>query len=139
MKGKLHFSTFGGNPCPTTQALASLEIIERDGLVARCEELGQYLMDGLRELQARHPVVGDVRGKGLLIGVELVKDRKTKAYGTEEMAQVMEYTKAHGLLIGKGGMYGNVIRLTPPMCITRDDCDTILRVLGGAFEAVEKS
>ncbi|MBL4592145.1 MAG: aminotransferase class III-fold pyridoxal phosphate-dependent enzyme [Phycisphaerales bacterium] len=95
-------------------------------------------MDGLRDLQSRHNAIGDVRGKGLMIGVELVKDRTTKAPASVMCADVFERAKDLGLLIGKGGLYGNVLRIKPPMCITRDDVDFMIRVLDIAFTQAAK-
>ena len=90
-------------------------------------------MEDLAKLMSRHDVIGDVRGKGLMTGVELVRDRKTKEPAREECSQVFERAKELGLLIGKGGFYGNVLRIKPPMCITRADVDFMLEVLDIAF------
>ena len=86
-------------------------------------------MDGLREMATRHDLIGDVRGRGLMIGVELVKDRATKTPAKEETARVFEATKDMGLLIGKGGFFGNILRIKPPMCLTQADADYLLGVL----------
>ncbi len=137
LAGKLHFNTFGGNPPATLQALLTLQIIEREGYVARNAVLGAELLAGLRQLQERHRLIGDVRGRGLLIGVELVQDRASKAPASQETARVLEETRARGLLLGKGGMYGNVLRLTPPFCITREDAATALGILDEALTAAE--
>ena len=90
-------------------------------------------MQGLETLKSKHDVIGDVRGKGLMIGLELVTDRKTKEPAKDECAQVLERAKELGLLIGKGGFYGNVLRIKPPMCISRADVDFMLEVLDIAF------
>ena len=82
--------------------------------------------------------MGDVRGSGLMIGIELVKDLKTKAYGTEEALEVMEQARERGLLIGKGGLYGNVIRISPPFCITTEDALQIVQIFGESVQAAEK-
>jgi len=91
-------------------------------------------MDGLERLMSRHALIGDVRGRGLMTGVELVKDRKTKEPARDECARILEMAKEMGLLVGKGGFYGNVLRIKPPMCITREDVDFIIGVLDTAFE-----
>jgi len=131
--GKIHFNTFGGNPVSCTQGKATLEIIERDNLQNRCLVLGEKIMAGLRGLQKKHAIIGDVRGKGLMIGVELVKDRTTKEPASEACAQVFEIAREMGLLIGKGGLYGSVLRIKPPMCITEPDIDFMIEVLDQAF------
>lgn len=128
-KRRVHFNTFAGNPLAMTAGLATLEVIERDELQERSAERGAELRAGLAELQARHALIGDVRGIGLILGVELVKDRATKAPATAETAAVMESSKARGLLLGKGGLHGNVLRITPPMCLSGDDCLFLLDCL----------
>jgi 4-aminobutyrate aminotransferase-like enzyme len=137
-RGKTHFNTYAGNPWATMQVAETLAIIEQDGLMQKATGLGEIIMGGLKELQKDSKIIGDVRGRGLLIGVELVKDRKTKAYGTEETLEVMEQARDRGLLIGKGGLYGNVLRVTPPMCITEADAHEIVRLIGEAVRATEK-
>lgn len=123
MAQRIHFNTFGGNPVSVVQGLATLRIIDEEKLQARCQEIGGYLRNKLLALQEKHPLIGEVRGLGLMLGVELVKDRVTKEPATAETAAVFEKTKDRGLLLGKGGLYGNVLRIKPPMCITKDDCD----------------
>ena len=90
-------------------------------------------MKGLEELMSRHDLIGDVRGRGLMTGVELVRDRKTKEPAKDECLRLLERSKAMGLLIGRGGLYGNVLRIKPPMCITPEDVDFIIGVLDAAF------
>ena len=137
MAQRIHFNTFGGNPVSCTQALATMEVIDEEGIQAHAKKVGTYILDGLRAMQKRHKLVGDVRGKGLMIGIELVKDRTTKAPAKEETARVLEIAREHGVLIGKGGLDGNVIRLKPPMCITMDDARFLLAVLDVAFGAAQ--
>jgi alanine-glyoxylate transaminase/(R)-3-amino-2-methylpropionate-pyruvate transaminase len=138
MAQRLHFNTFGGNPVSMAQCDATLDIMLSENIQKRALEIGAYLMDGLRDLQARHNSIGDVRGKGLMIGVEIVEDRKTKTPAGKMCADVFEKAKDLGLLIGKGGLYGNVLRIKPPMCITRDDVDFMVRVLDIAFTEAAK-
>ncbi len=138
MAQRLHFNTFGGNPVSMAQCNATLDIILNEHIQKRAHEIGGYLMDGLRDLQSRHQAIGDVRGKGLMIGVELVEDRTTKAPASTMCADVFERAKDLGLLIGKGGLYGNVLRIKPPMCITREDVDFMVRVLDIALTQAAK-
>jgi alanine-glyoxylate transaminase/(R)-3-amino-2-methylpropionate-pyruvate transaminase len=112
---------------------AVLDVIDEDGLQENARVVGGKLIAGLREMQERHPLIGDVRGMGLMIGVELVKDRSTKAPAKEETLQVMEEAREMGVLLGKGGLEGNVLRIKPPMCITAEDADFALDVLDRAL------
>jgi alanine-glyoxylate transaminase/(R)-3-amino-2-methylpropionate-pyruvate transaminase len=134
--GRIHFNTFGGNPVSCAIGKKVLEIILRDNLQARCAEVGGYMLEGFRRLMDKHAVIGDVRGKGLMTGIELVKDRRTKEPYTEACLKVFERSRELGLLIGKGGFYGNVLRIKPPMCITKEDVDFMLAVLDIAFGEV---
>ena len=127
---RLHFNTFGGNPVSCAQGMATLEVILQENIQQRAKEIGAYFMDGLRDLQSRHAkVIGDVRGRGLMLGVEFVTDMETKNPNSALTAAVFERAKDLGLLIGKGGLAGNVLRIKPPMCITKEDCDFACKVL----------
>ena len=106
-----------------------MEVIDREKLQKNSLERGKQLMDGYRKLMAKHDLIGDVRGRGLMTGIELVKDRKTKEPATAECLQVFERLRDLGLLTGKGGLRGNTLRLKPPMCITRADVDFAIEVL----------
>ena len=136
LKQRIHFNTFGGNAVSMAAGLAVLEVIEEDGLQENCRVVGAHFMRGLRELQSRHTLIGDVRGMGLMIGVELVTDRKTRAPAKDAALQVLEHAREMGVLIGKGGLDGNVLRIKPPMCITIDDADFALDVLDRALTRV---
>lgn len=138
MAQRLHFNTFGGNPVSMAQCDATLDVILNDKIQQRALEIGKYLKDGLIDLQTRHACIGDVRGKGLMLGVELVEDRTTKAPASARTADVFERAKNLGLLIGKGGIAGNVLRIKPPMCITREDIDFMVQVLDIALTASAK-
>jgi alanine-glyoxylate transaminase/(R)-3-amino-2-methylpropionate-pyruvate transaminase len=129
LAARIHFNTFGGNPVVCAQGKAVLEVIEREGLQANSLTVGNYLQAGFRKLAEKHAIIGDVRGKGLMLGVELVKDRATKTPAKEETLQIFETAKDLGLLIGKGGFHGNVLRIKPPMCFTKADADFALEVL----------
>ena len=117
---------------------AVLEVIERENLQANSLKLGRYIMAGLGKLKAKYPVIGDVRGMGLLLGIEFVKDRATKEPAKEACAQVVENARELGLLLGKGGLWGQTIRFAPPMNITAADADFLLAVLDEAIGALEK-
>jgi alanine-glyoxylate transaminase/(R)-3-amino-2-methylpropionate-pyruvate transaminase len=136
MAQKVHFNTFGGNPVVSTVGKAVLEVIEKENLQANALALGDYILAGLEKLKARHKVIGDVRGRGLMLGIEFVKDRATKQPGKEECAQAVEHARELGLLLGKGGLWGQTIRFAPPMCITKADADFLLAALDEAIGAV---
>jgi alanine-glyoxylate transaminase/(R)-3-amino-2-methylpropionate-pyruvate transaminase len=133
---RIHFNTFGGNPVVCAMGKAVLEVIERERLQENSLNLGSYILAGLEKLKAKHNLIGDVRGKGLMLGIELVKDQATKEPAKAECAQVLERAREMGVLLGKGGLHGSVIRFAPPMCITRDDADFMLAVFDTAFAAV---
>ncbi len=139
MKGKLYFNTFGGDPYQSVQAKINMDIIEEENLIENSKLMGALLKDGLSELMKKHPLIGDVRGRGLLVGFELVKDRKTKEYASEEAALLMDQCKDRGLLIGKGGLFGNVIRLAPPLCINHEDASFMLKVIDESLSEVSKT
>jgi alanine-glyoxylate transaminase/(R)-3-amino-2-methylpropionate-pyruvate transaminase len=130
---RIHFNTFGGNPVVCAQGKAVLEVIERENLQANALRIGARIAAGLEKLKARHNIIGDVRGKGLLLGVELVKDRRTKEPAKAETAQVAETCRDLGLLVGKGGLWGQTLRLAPPMCLTAADADFLIDTLGAAL------
>ena len=136
LTGKVHFNTFGGNPVVSAMGKAVLEVIEKDNLQAKSLELGAYLLAGFEKLKAKYPVIGDVRGRGLMLGIEMVKDRTTKVPASAECAQVLETARELGLLIGKGGLWGQTIRFAPPMNITKADADFLLAVLDEAIGAI---
>ncbi len=133
---KTHFNTFGGNPVVCATGKAVLEVIERENLQANCLKLGTHLLAGFNRLKEKYKVIGDIRGRGLLLGIEFVKDRATKSPGKEECAQVVENARELGLLLGKGGLRGQTIRFAPPMNITQADADFVLAVLDEAIGAL---
>ena len=114
----LSISTFGGNPVTCAAALATLEVIESEGLVANAARRGRQLREGLEALQEKYPIMGEVRGMGLMQAVEMVGP--DKAPSPEAVARLFELTRRNGLLIGKGGLMGNVVRITPALNVTRD-------------------
>ena len=131
-------STFGGNPLASTYALANLDNIEEEDLQQNAYKVGDYLMRGLKDLEDRYEVVGEVRGKGLMVGVELVKDGESKEPGAEEAGRVMERAKEEGLLVGKGGLYGNVLRLSPPLSLTEEEAARAIETLDVTLGEIER-
>ncbi|MBA3343065.1 MAG: aspartate aminotransferase family protein [Gemmatimonadaceae bacterium] len=134
---RVHFNTFGGNPVCMAAGMAVLDVIDEDGLQENSRVVGGRLKGGLRKLMDEHPLIGDVRGMGLMLGVELVRDRSSKEPAKAETLQVLEEARAMGVLIGKGGLDGNVIRIKPPMCITAEDADFALDVIHHALAEAE--
>jgi alanine-glyoxylate transaminase/(R)-3-amino-2-methylpropionate-pyruvate transaminase len=129
MTNRVHFNTFGGNPISMTQGLATLEVIDSEGIQQNARTVGAHLKERLLDLKERQPLVGDVRGLGLMLGVELVRERDSKVAATAETVELLERCKQRGLLIGKGGIAGNTLRIKPPMCLTRDDADFLVDCL----------
>jgi alanine-glyoxylate transaminase/(R)-3-amino-2-methylpropionate-pyruvate transaminase len=136
MAQKVHFNTFGGNPVVSAIGKAVLEVIDQEKTQQNCLELGNYILAGLNQLKAKHRIIGDVRGRGLMLGIEFVKDRATKEPNKEGCAQAVENARELGLLLGKGGLWGQTIRFAPPMNITKADADFLLAVLDEAIGAV---
>lgn len=135
----MQISTFGGNPVTCVAARATIAVMEEDRLMDNADVVGRYYRSKLEELQQKHPLIGEVRGMGLLQGIEIVKDRQTKEPGPQETNRVMDEAKNRGLLIGKGGLYGNVLRTSPPLNISKTDVDEAIRILDEAFTVVERA
>ena len=133
----LTISTFGGNPVSSVAARATIEVIEEEKLLENVERVGGYLRQKLEALQQKHSIIGDVRGLGLMQGLELVKDRNTKEPAPEATNQFMELCRNNGLLVGKGGLFGNVIRLAPPLNIQKSDVDAAAEAMDKSFAAVK--
>jgi 4-aminobutyrate aminotransferase-like enzyme len=136
---KLTISTFGGNPVSCAAANAVLDILETDHIPARVEVTGSRLRAGLEELKRRFPrTIGDVRGKGLMQALELVVDERggDRTPNPSAVSRLFEETKKRGLLIGKGGHWGNALRISPPLTCTESDIDEALAILRGSLEAM---
>jgi len=133
-----HLSTFGGNPVSCAAALANLELFRKEKLAERSETKGRRLLAKLQELAVRHALVGDVRGQGLMAGVELVEDRDSKAPAAEAAANAQARLLEEGFLIGVGGYFGNVLRLQPPLVIEDADLDRAVAALDGALAAARR-
>ena len=136
MANRLHFNTYGGNPVSMAAGLATLDVMLEDDLQSRCRDIGGHLLEGLKSLQSSYDIVGDARGQGLMLGLELVMDSKSLAPNWPAAARVHDRAKEMGLLLGKGGLKGNVLRIKPPMCITREDCDFAIDVLDRCLHEV---
>lgn len=130
-------STFGGNPLACAGGLANLEYVLSNDLQTNARKVGEHLLHGLREIGEQSPHIGEVRGKGLMIGIEMVEPGGKKP-DVSGAAAVMEETKARGLLVGKGGLYNNVIRLAPPLSVTHEEADEGLGMLTDALEAATR-
>ncbi|KAI8475843.1 MAG: alanine-glyoxylate transaminase [Monoraphidium minutum] len=126
---RIHFNTFGGNPMCSAGGRAVLRVIDRERIQEHCKDVGTHLLGRLHALQEKHAIIGDVRGRGLMVGLELVKDRATKEPATPELNVVFEAMKDAGVLMGKGGLYGNVFRIKPPMCFSAADADFLVDVM----------
>ena len=127
------FSTFGGNPVTCAAALATIRVIEENDLPRNARLVGDYLRAGLEELKDKYPVIGDVRGLGLMRAIECVKDRETKEPDPQSVLRIFEETRRRGVLIGKGGLYGNVIRIGPPLVSAKSHVDELITALDAAF------
>jgi 4-aminobutyrate aminotransferase len=128
-----HASTFGGNPVSCAAANATIELL-KGGLIANAADVGAYLMDGLRDLQQEHALIGDVRGLGLMIGVELVRDRQTKVRAVEERNALVQAMFRRGVLVLGAGR--NALRLAPPLLLTRAQADSVLEAMGASLREI---
>lgn len=135
----LTFATFGGNPVSTAAAIAVIKMIEDEDLRSNCRIVGDYLREKLEGLKEKYEIIGDVRGMGLMQGVELVKNRETKEPAPEAVLRVFEETRRRGVLIGKGGLYGNVIRTGMMLNSTKDHVDELVAALDAGFGLYQTS
>ena len=135
--GMEFFSTFGGNPVSCAIGLAVLDVVEKEGLQERARRVGERFLAGLRGLAAEHRLIGDVRGTGLFIGVELVRDRESLAPAADEAAEVVERMKGRGILLSTDGPSHNVLKIKPPMVIAEQDVDMVIRSLGDVLIELE--
>jgi 4-aminobutyrate aminotransferase / (S)-3-amino-2-methylpropionate transaminase / 5-aminovalerate transaminase len=134
-----HLSTFGGNPVCCAAAIANIGTIRDQQLPEHAFELGSWLMQELWDAAERHSVIGDVRGRGLMIGIELVRDRATKEPAPREAAEVRRTCRERGLLVGVGGQDGNVVRIQPPLVITQEQLSHAIEVLDSALQGLQVS
>jgi 4-aminobutyrate aminotransferase len=131
-----HASTFGGNPVSCAASLATLRLL-RDGLVENAASVGALLLDGARALMEKHALIGDVRGRGLMVGIEFVRDRRTRERADTERNAIVQECFRRGLLVLGAGR--NAIRLSPPLVLTREEAATALRILDEAIGAARRS
>lgn len=127
--GMEYFNTFGGNPVSCAIGLAVLEVISDEKLQGHAAQLGEYLLAGLRRLAQRHPLIGDVRGRGLFLGVELVTDRGTQAPAAAEATRIINRLRERGVLLSTDGPLHNVLKIKPPMVFSRADADRLIEAL----------
>jgi 4-aminobutyrate aminotransferase-like enzyme len=135
-----NISTFGGNPISSAAANATLDVIEQEKLVENSAAMGKLLRDGLLALKAKYPVIGDVRGRGLMQGVELVKNEKAgdRTPAADVTLRLFEETKKRGLIIGRGGLYNNTLRVAPPLVVGKGDIEDALKILDDSFAVLAK-
>jgi alanine-glyoxylate transaminase/(R)-3-amino-2-methylpropionate-pyruvate transaminase len=139
MAGKLLFHTYGANPVACSAARAVLNVIKQDDMIANAKTVGAALNEGLKQLQTRYDIIGDVRGRGFMQAIELVKDRDTKEPAPDHTAYVFERTREHGLILSKSGTFKNVLRMVPPLCLQMDDIQPVLDALDRSFSDLEKA
>jgi len=130
----MYFNTFGGNPVSCAAAMAVLDVLEEEQLLENAVNIGAYVASGLRQLQSKHSVIGDVRDKGLFFGVELVRDRASKEPATEETARLVNAMRQQGVLISRIGRHDNVLKMRPPMPFNREHADLLLATLGECLD-----
>lgn len=135
---RTHFNTYGGNPLSSAIGRAVLRVIDEEGIQKNALERGNQFIEGFKELQKKYELIGDVRGKGLMLGVDMVSDRKLKTPAPKETAEILEFARQNGVLLGKGGLKGNVFRIKPVMCLTKEDVDYTLHVFEKALDKVSR-
>ena len=136
MASKFYFHTYGANPVTSAAGRAVLHVIEAHGLQQRAHEVGAALLAVLEDLQARYPVIGAVRGRGMMMAVELVKNRDSREPDPESMARLFEKTREFGLVASKSGAYRNVLRICPPLCMQMDDVAFFAEAINNSFASL---
>jgi len=132
--GPKHLNTFAGTPLACAVASKVLDVIDEDKTQERCQELGRYFILELAKLRDQFEFVGDVRGKGLMLGIEMVEDKESRTpLNNQDMTSIWEDMKEMGVLVGRGGLHVNTFRIKPPMCINKEDVDYALAVISRAF------
>jgi len=134
MAGKYSFHTYGASPVACAAGRAVLRVIDEEGLQQNAARVGAKLKAALTKLHQKHEIIGEVRGRGLMLAIELVKDRKSKAPATEITADIFEKTREHGIVVSKSGAHRNMLRMVPPLCLTEADVDVVEDALARCFE-----
>lgn len=134
LRGKFYFNTYGASPMACAAGRAVLQVIDDERLQDNARDVGAALRAVLVQLQARHPIIGEVRGRGLMQAIELVTDRQSKAPATQETAEIFERTREHGLIVSKSGAHRNILRMVPPMCLQLADVEQVAQALDRCFE-----
>ena len=137
--GMEYFNTYGGNPVYCAVGLAVLDVIEKENLQGNAVRVGTYLMELLSEQKAKHPLIGDIRGVGLFIGIDLVKDREKRTPATAEAQHIIYEMKGKGVLLSADGPHRNVLKIKPPMCFTEDDAKFLVDHLDGILTVLEEA
>jgi alanine-glyoxylate transaminase/(R)-3-amino-2-methylpropionate-pyruvate transaminase len=135
MAQKFIFHTYGANPMACAAGRAVLQVIREDNMISNAAEVGAVLKSHMEDLMQRHPIIGNVRGKGFMMAMEMVKDRRTREPAPEATARIFEETRNAGLVMSKSGTFRNVLRMTPPLCVTMSDIPQIVAALDRAFTA----
>jgi len=132
---EMYFNTFGGNPVSCAVAMAVLDVIDDEGLVANAAEVGDYVLEKFKELQSRHDMIGDVRGSGLFFGIDLVNDRETKEPAADKARTIVNAMRHKGVLMSKIGEHDNVLKLRPPLCFSKENADFLVATLDDVMAA----
>jgi len=135
-RSEMYFNTYGGNPVSCAVGLAVLDVIEQEGLVENAAEIGRYVLRGFEELKAKHDIIGDIRGRGLFFGIDLVSDREAKSPAPAEAKQVINQMRHQGILMSKIGEYDNVLKLRPPLCFSKENADLLISTLDDVLSAL---
>lgn len=139
MGQKFLFHTYGANPVACAAGRAVLRVIKEEGLIENAKTVGAALKGHLEALMQRYEIIGNVRGRGFMMAVELVKDRQTKEPAPEETAEVFEYTRRHGLVMSKSGNFKNILRMVPPLCLSMDDVNPVAEALDRSFRDLSRA
>lgn len=133
---EMYFNTYGGNPVSCVVALAVIDVIDREGLVQNAAAVGEYVLQGLMGLQGKHDIIGDVRGRGLFFGIDLVRNRDTKEPATDESKSIVNEMRQRGILMSKIGEHDNVLKLRPPLCFSKENADLLVSTLDDVLTSV---